>query len=303
MVLEQPNDLLLKPARIRQLTRIMLALGWHPRHIAGLIHSKYARPFGWTQFEGYDRATRADFYTRIFAGLFVTGRDNLVDFNCVSARKRAYVRFPTAASTFSTSNNQHLLEEHMINWRIGLSTGCFCNQNILDCLSLIRESGFDTIEVCSSPTHLDFHDQSAVNVQPNESRTASRAYSFHAPFAPHIDISSTMTGNGAAVNEIPTVEGRAPLNVHYFVIHPGPENPAPVPTEDRLVRIQHVIDSLNQIARRCRELGTTCVLENKLPHLLFGNTSDILWILDGLKGVEVGVCLDTGHASLGGEMH
>jgi hypothetical protein len=87
MVLEQPNDLLLKPARIRQLTRIMLALGWHPRHIAGLIHSKYARPFGWTQFEGYDRATRADFYTRIFAGLFVTGQDNLVDFNCVSAQE------------------------------------------------------------------------------------------------------------------------------------------------------------------------------------------------------------------------
>ena len=43
MALEQPNDLLLKPARIRQLTRIMLALGWHPRHIAGLIHSKYAQ--------------------------------------------------------------------------------------------------------------------------------------------------------------------------------------------------------------------------------------------------------------------
>jgi hypothetical protein len=86
MTLETPNDLLLQPARIRQLVRVMLALGWHPRHIAGLIHSKYAGPFGWTQFRGYDRATRADFYTRIFAGLFVTGRDELVDFNCVSAQ-------------------------------------------------------------------------------------------------------------------------------------------------------------------------------------------------------------------------
>ena len=47
----------------------MLALGWHPRHIAGLIASKYARPFGWTQFQGGDPATRADFYTRVFAGL------------------------------------------------------------------------------------------------------------------------------------------------------------------------------------------------------------------------------------------
>lgn len=36
--------------------------------------------------------------------------------------------------------------------------------------------------------------------------------------------------------------------------------------------------------------------------MLFGNTSDILWILDALNGIEVGVCFDTGHAFLSGEM-
>ncbi len=87
-ILEQPNDLLLRPGSIRRLVRVMLALGWHPRDIAGLITSKYARPFGWTQFEGCDPATRADFYTRIFAGLFATGRDDLIDFNCVSAQEQ-----------------------------------------------------------------------------------------------------------------------------------------------------------------------------------------------------------------------
>ncbi len=86
--LERPNDLLLRPASIRRLVRVMLALGWHPRHIAGLITSKYARPFGWTQFEGCDPATRAEFYARVFAGLFTTGRDDLVDFNCVSAQEQ-----------------------------------------------------------------------------------------------------------------------------------------------------------------------------------------------------------------------
>jgi hypothetical protein len=88
MVLEHPNDLLLRPGNIRRLVRVMLALGWHPRHIAGLIHSKYARPFRWTQFRGCDPATRADFYTRIFAGAFVTGYDDLIDFNCVSAQEQ-----------------------------------------------------------------------------------------------------------------------------------------------------------------------------------------------------------------------
>ena len=55
VALEMPNDLLLRPAFIRRLVRVMLALGWHPRHIAGLICSKYQRDFGWTQLVNVDR--------------------------------------------------------------------------------------------------------------------------------------------------------------------------------------------------------------------------------------------------------
>ena len=192
----------------------------------------------------------------------------------------------------------------MINWRIGLSTGCFYDQSIFDCLPLIRESGFDTIEVCSSPSHLDFHNTDAVT------RAAERikelhleAYSFHAPFAANIDIASTdPEQRRASIKEILfAADAAALLDVHYFVIHPGPENPASIRAEEQLSRIQHVIDSLDQIAKRCRELGITCVLENKLPHLVFGNASELLWILDGLKGLEVGACLDTGHAFLTGD--
>ena len=95
MVLTQPNDLLLRPGHIRRLVRVMLALGWHPRHIAGLIHSKYARPFGWTQFNGPDPALRADFYTRLFAGGFTAGFDELADFNCVSAQEQKVCAFTT----------------------------------------------------------------------------------------------------------------------------------------------------------------------------------------------------------------
>jgi hypothetical protein len=88
IALEQPNDLLLRPAYIRRLVRVLLALGWHPRHIAGMITSKYKRDFGWTQLVKVDPATRSDFYTRVFSGLFVTGRDDLIDFNCASAQEQ-----------------------------------------------------------------------------------------------------------------------------------------------------------------------------------------------------------------------
>ena len=93
IALEQPNDLLLRPALLRRLVRVMLALGWHPRHVAGLICSKYCRDFGWTQFVNVDPATRADFYTRVFAGLFAAGTDDLVDFNCASAQEQGTCTF------------------------------------------------------------------------------------------------------------------------------------------------------------------------------------------------------------------
>ena len=88
-ILEYPNDLLLIPGYIQLLVRSMLALGWHPRHIAGLIRSKYERDHGWGWYWlNYDAARRADFYTRIFSGLFFTGIDDLVDFNCLSTQEK-----------------------------------------------------------------------------------------------------------------------------------------------------------------------------------------------------------------------
>jgi sugar phosphate isomerase/epimerase len=162
------------------------------------------------------------------------------------------------------------------------------------------------IEVCSSPEHLDFRDLKSVHRAAERIRDLGmESYSFHAPFAANIDIASSDDAQRAAsVAEIvKAAEAAALLQVHYFVMHPGPENPATISPREQLPRMQHVVDSLNQVARRCKELGIMCVLENKLPHLLFGNTSDILWILDGINTAEVGVCLDTGHAFLAGDMH
>src|SRR5271165_54401 len=88
-ILEHPNDLLLRPAGMRRIVMVFLALGWHSRHIAGLIQSKFEGNFRWGQaWEGYDPATRADLYVRLFAGLVTARYDDLVDFNCQSAREQ-----------------------------------------------------------------------------------------------------------------------------------------------------------------------------------------------------------------------
>ncbi len=88
-MLLRPNDILLQPAGIEFIVRVLLSLGWHPRHIAGLIRSKFERDHGWgLLWYSYDATARAEFYTRIFTGQFALGLDDLVDFNCKSNKEK-----------------------------------------------------------------------------------------------------------------------------------------------------------------------------------------------------------------------
>jgi sugar phosphate isomerase/epimerase len=194
----------------------------------------------------------------------------------------------------------------MSDWPVGLSTGCFCQDSIFDCLETISRGGFNIIEICSFPAHLNYHDAETV------ARAARRveelgleAYSFHAPFADHIDISSSdaRLREQALVEIFQAAEAAAIFQVRYFVIHPGPEHWDLKEQKERLDRLKWAAETLNRVADRCHELGIGCVLENKLPHLLFAQTSDLLWILSTMDTVDVGVCLDTGHANVSGDIY
>lgn len=196
----------------------------------------------------------------------------------------------------------------MNDWPVGLSTGCFYQKSIFDCLEAVQNNGFNMVEICSFPAHLDYHNQDAVRrVAKRMNELAMEAYSFHAPFANHIDISSLdATQRASSLQEIiSAAEAAAVLQVRYFVIHPGPEheqNPQQ-PCVERFQRMQYAAEILDKVAERCLQLGIGCVLENKLPHLLFGGTSDILWILGAMNAINVGTCLDTGHAFLSGDLY
>lgn len=89
--LNEPNPHILKPTNLQTLTRVLLKLGWHPKHIAGLVRSKLERNYGWgPQWFKYDAATRANFYVRIFAGLVASGVDSEEDLNCFSHAEKGY---------------------------------------------------------------------------------------------------------------------------------------------------------------------------------------------------------------------
>lgn len=192
----------------------------------------------------------------------------------------------------------------MSDWPVGLSTGCFYQTSIFDCLEKIRTAGFTLLEICSFPAHLDYHDTDAVQrVSKLICQLDLEAYSFHAPFADHIDITSLDAHvRDASIQEmVSAAEAAATIGVRYFVIHPGPEKGG-FPDDQRWRRMENAADALNRVSARCRELGVRLVLENMLPHLFFGHARDILWILGAMNTIDVGICLDTGHAHLSGDL-
>lgn len=193
----------------------------------------------------------------------------------------------------------------MNQWPIGLSTGCFYYRSIFDVLDDIHASGFRQIEICSYPKHLDYHQKDMVREAGEKMRSLDlHPFSFHAPFANHIDITSLHepTRLGAIHELIVACEAAAVMGVKNIVLHPGPEREGRPPEEEFLQHMNHAANSLNVVARRCHELGINLLLENMLPHLLFGHISDMLYLLGQIKECNVGTCLDTGHASLAGEL-
>jgi sugar phosphate isomerase/epimerase len=192
----------------------------------------------------------------------------------------------------------------MGDWPVGLSTGCFSSQPFVECLPAVRACGFHIVEGCSLPTHLDYRNRRTVAEAASRLRDLElEAYSFHAPFASDIDITAL---DGAArrraVDEISrAVDAAAALAVRHFVLHPGPENGGGDRSE-RLTRMENAAAALDAIAGRCREVGVRLVLENMLPHLFSGNVRDLLWLLGAVHTNEVGICLDTGHAFLSGDL-
>lgn len=190
-------------------------------------------------------------------------------------------------------------------WNIGLSTGCFYNSPILSVIDEIHANGFDSIEVCSFPAHLDYHKRDDVLRAGEKLRALGiRPVSFHAPFADKIDITALDPAlrEMAVAELLVACEAAAAMGAENLVLHPGPERSGRPPEEEFLTRMRNAAESLNTVANRCCKLGVHLLLENMLPHLLFGHINDMLYLLGSIRDCEVGTCLDTGHAYLSREL-
>lgn len=85
----------------------------------------------------------------------------------------------------------------------------------------------------------------------------------------------------------------ASLLLHLDVEHVNYDSPA-----EAFVDPWRVFDLQEPVVNAIESL----LLENMLPHLLFGRASDMLYLLGEIREPTVRACLDTGHANLSGDL-
>ena len=91
-IIEQPNNLLLKPSGMKHVTRCLMAMKIPPSQIAQMISKTFQNTtHQWgNQWDIYSPEMRAHFYTRVFSDQILTGLDHHLDFNCVSVQDQGF---------------------------------------------------------------------------------------------------------------------------------------------------------------------------------------------------------------------
>jgi sugar phosphate isomerase/epimerase len=175
----------------------------------------------------------------------------------------------------------------------------------------ISAAGFDAIELFALRTHVDYHNESAIaNLQQDLADARLVLDSVHAP----ISESATGRRSGALLN-LASPDGsrrehavdealhalhiarRLPFSV--LVVHPGvPRAQQQTPVDNNRDAARRSIETL---ATAAEPLGVTVAVE-LIPNALSKPESLVYFIEDVLEAGAASICLDMGHAHLGGEV-
>ena len=175
----------------------------------------------------------------------------------------------------------------------------------------IAAHGFDTVELFATRAHFDYHDEQAIDrLAEWLSDTRLNLHSLHAPIFEGIrngrwvgsfsNASDDATRRDAALAETRTalqVARRIPYR--FLVVHlgmPSAEHPPPGDNRPHAAR-----RSLEDIVEAAAEVGVRVAVE-VIPNPLSSAAVLVRLIEDQLDGIDVGICLDYGHAHLMGDL-
>jgi sugar phosphate isomerase/epimerase len=192
--------------------------------------------------------------------------------------------------------------------RFGISTHLF-HAHRLDRthLNAVAAHGFETIEVYATRTHFDYHDAAAAETLGRWLEEAKLPlHALHAPttmsyvdgvWGETVSIGAADEGRRRlAVEETRAVlRAAAALGVPLMVLHLGP--PSSDTTDPSRASVAR---SLTELAETADSSHVRLALE-VIPNRLSTPSRLVQWLEEDLDGTPAGICLDVGHANLGGD--
>jgi sugar phosphate isomerase/epimerase len=197
--------------------------------------------------------------------------------------------------------------------RFGISTHLFHDARLTrDHLRLVADAGFETIELFASRAHFDYHDARAIaELKTWLGETNLTLASVHAPIAeglaggvwqrPWSNAVSDASQRAIAVRETEiALDVARSLPYQTLVMHVGvPADKAAGGGDNQRDAARRSVEA---IAARAVEVGVRPALE-VIPNSLSTPDALVRFIEDDLEGgLDVGVCLDLGHAHLMGDV-
>ena len=201
-----------------------------------------------------------------------------------------------------------MLAEH----RFGVSTHLFHQSRLTrEHLVHIAAHGFETVELFATRPHFDYHDEPAIQLLGEWlADTGLELHSIHAPIVEGMMngrwVGSYSNASGDEKRRAAAIaETRAALDLarrlpyRFLVTHLGMPAAEQVPANDN--QRDAARRSIEEIAAMAAQVGVQVALE-VIPNDLSGAAELVRLIEEDLDGLDVGICLDYGHAHLMGDL-
>lgn len=185
--------------------------------------------------------------------------------------------------------------------KTGLMTGTFYATNLLDHLDRIRSTGYEFLEIWCYEPHFLYQDDNFIKLAQRRLANGNfQVRSLHATFHGILDLSGP--DDCDRVHALETVKKQAiltsQLGGEIIVVHPGQNN---VPENGRVKSLGYFMRALDVLVPFCNGLGIQIAVENMPPDYLGDNIKEMAVVLNNYD-YDVGLCLDTSHAHLTGEL-
>ena len=200
----------------------------------------------------------------------------------------------------------------MSDHRFGVSTHLFHESRLSrEQLADIAGHGFDSIELFATRAHFDYHDaRAAAQLAEWLSDLRLNVHSMHAPIVDAIRGgkwvgSFSIAAGDEARRKAAVAEAAAALNVAaavpftFLVVHLGVPDGQAAPAHDN--QPDAARRSVEEIVALAADVNVRVALE-VMPNRLSSAASICHLIEEQLDGLDVGICLDYGHANLMGDL-